>query len=159
METWSSIVTAGATTAMAAITGVLALVAWLQVKSARDEAKRSRTLAACERYDLDPFLDQSLRRLREAHNSGDFLKDPEPYKHDVLTLLNYFESIAIGVKRNLYDIKIVRDHFAEIFQDHFNEYLGPNAVTAGWFTRNEFDRYQELCRNWAQGTASLLKTK
>jgi hypothetical protein len=77
VETWSSIVTAGATTAMAAITGVLALVAWLQVKSARDEAKRSRTLAACERYDLDPFLDQSLRRLREAHNSGDLRKDPD----------------------------------------------------------------------------------
>jgi len=159
METWSSIVTAGATTVMALITGVLAGFAWLQVTSARDEAKRSRTLAACEKYDLDPFLDGSLRRLREAHDNGDFRKDPEPFKHDVLTLLNYFESIAIGVKRKLYDVAIVRDHFAEIFQDHFNEYLGPNAVQTGWFTGKEFDRYQELCRDWSQGTASLLKTK
>jgi hypothetical protein len=150
INTIAAVVTALSTLALAIVTCLLAGFAWLQVRSARDEAKRSRTLATCEKYDLDPFLDKNLRTLRDAHDDDSFRRDPTPYRSEVLTVLNYFESIAIGVQRDLYDVAIIRDHFSQIFQDHFLEYFGPNAPKMDWLTLEDFELFRRLCEDWSR---------
>jgi hypothetical protein len=75
------------TFALTIVTGVLAWVAWHQIGAARDEAKLNRTLAACDRYDLDPILDAASRRLHAARESGDLAKNPKSYRLELWTIL------------------------------------------------------------------------
>jgi len=92
-----------------------------QMQSASEDARINRTLIACDRYDTDLLLDRAARRLLTAPESlGD---DPSKYRFDLESLLNYFETIAIGVRSKLYDENIVRDQLERIFLKKVKQYL------------------------------------
>src|SRR5215468_7385489 len=100
------------------LTFLLILFAAMQIYFSRKEAQITRTLAACEKYDLDPTLDASCRSLAVARDSGKLLADPPAYRVDVYNVLNHLESIAIGVKHRLYSGSIVRAHMETIMKGH-----------------------------------------
>lgn len=118
-EGWTAIWTFGLTAATVALT----VVAGYQISAARDEAKRSRTLAACNLYDTDPVLDASCRRLRDGKDSGDLERNPRNYRLELWTVMNYLEGIAIGVDERLYDKTIVHSYLGTIIVGTVDEYL------------------------------------
>jgi hypothetical protein len=118
-EAWTAI----GTLSLAVATLALIAVGVWQIRSVRDEAKRSRTLMACERYDLDPVLDRSCRRLVQAKDSGDLEKYPRVFRADIWSILNYLESLAIGIERDLYLEPIVKDYMSDILAGYIEEYI------------------------------------
>ena len=81
------------------------LVGWFQLHHIRKESKRERTLNICFTYDSDPVISVPVRKIR---NNEELTED------DKITLLNYFDVIAIGVAQNSYDFNIVYPQFKNI---------------------------------------------
>src|SRR6185312_361416 len=106
--------TAVGTIALAVLTSALATTAAWQIWSIRDEAKRNRTILACDRYDTDPVLDNTLKTLARARKSGQLAADPAAYKTQIATVLNYLDAIAIGIDQDLYIESLARDHLVTI---------------------------------------------
>jgi hypothetical protein len=105
------------------LTAGLLVFAVYQVLSTRKDAKISRTLAACDRYDTDPILDEFTRRVSIAYDDGSLLNDPKKYRFDLHGMFNYFESIAIGVSHGHYDEGIVRGQLKEIIDAYVDCYI------------------------------------
>jgi hypothetical protein len=121
-------VTAIGTVALTLATVALALVAGYQIsaarseaEAARDEAKRTRTLEIVSRYDHDPVLDRALRRLARARDSKALYSATMLYRTDIVAVMNYFESIAIGLHQEIFIPEMVRDYMEPIFRSHIEE--------------------------------------
>jgi hypothetical protein len=130
--------------------GLLAFAVY-QVLSTKEDAKITRTLAACERYDIDPVLDQITRRISIAYNNGSLHTNPERYAVDLNSLFNYFESLAIGVARGHYDADIVRDQFETIMDSHIESMNGIgnwSSGPAGLKDIDDFDKMMALNEKW-----------
>lgn len=141
---WTALATVGLT----ASTLMLALLAWLQLRSIRDEALRSRTLAACDRYDTDPILDIALRRISGSKLSGRW---PErELRLDVKTVLNYLDALAIGIEQGLYLDELARDHMAPIVKAHVKEYLSAEAVLLFGIDPENYQKLTRLCSRWRE---------
>jgi hypothetical protein len=140
--------TALATVVLAVVTVLLVVVGYIQLSSLRDEARKSRTLAACERYDTDPLLDASLRRLAKAKKDGRLQLHSSDYAADVITVLNILDAIAIGIRQDLYDEDLMRDHLESIVRAHFEEYCGANAQVIEGVDPNDFASLRALCERW-----------
>lgn len=163
---WTA-VTAIATVALVVATLVLAWVAYVQLKAAREEAsavheeaRATRTLAVCDRYDLDPVLDGACRRLTNAFENGGLKLYPEQYQSDLRCLFNYLESIAIGIERGLYSRDVVQDMMEPIFQGYVERYI--ESGLAGWTDppdggEEDYHSLRNLCREWAANP--LVKEK
>ncbi|MBR1207093.1 MULTISPECIES: hypothetical protein [unclassified Bradyrhizobium] len=105
------------------LTLFLVIFAYVQITSARSEARINRTLAVCDRYDLDPQLDAFCRKIAAARDNGDLEKNPRSYRLDMCSILNYLESMAIGVERGLYDKEVVRDYMEPILRGYVQEFI------------------------------------
>ena len=112
----------------AAGTIVLFIVAVTQLRSIKRENLKTRTLAACDKYDTDPVLDSSLRKLRTAFNAGLSLQDRIHLHTSAATVCNYLDSIAVGVAQELYIEALVRDHLKSIVIKHVDDYLVDDSV-------------------------------
>jgi hypothetical protein len=123
-----------------------------QILSAKADAKITRTLAACDRYDTDPVLDRVTNRLANALHDGSLAKNPKDFSVDVLGLLNYFESIAIGISRGLYDKDIVRDMLKPIVIAHVDDLI-VSGITGWTRPEEDFDHLMGLYKEW-KGSAA-----
>src|ERR1700758_1325079 len=90
----------------AAAAVAVAVVAWwqlggirAQVEQSREEAKIERTLAACSRYESDVVIERCVRELRLSYESGLCANDPCKHKHEIIMVLNYLDSLAIGFEQ------------------------------------------------------------
>jgi hypothetical protein len=136
------------------LTGGLLLFAVRQIRSAKTDAKITRTLAACDRYDTDPVLDRVINRLADALDDGSIAKTPKAFSVDMSGLFNYFESIAIGVSRGLYDKDIVSDQLKPIIIDHVDDLILSGLT--GWKNPSEdFDHLMKLYREWKTSEGPL----
>lgn len=148
---WGSLeLTAFGTLILAAATAALVLAAFYQIRSFREEAKKTRTLAACEKYDTDPVLDNCLRKLRAAWDDGSILQNSSAFRIDVVTVLNHLDGIAIGIEQGLYIEELVRDHHEKIFNDHFDQYLASDAPRIDGLDRNAYLTLRALCEKWSR---------
>lgn len=132
------------------VTAVLVVVGWWQIMSARRQAKGWQTLAACEKYDLDPILDQCLRKLSKARRTGRLWKKPDKYSVEVTTVLNYLDGLAIGIEQNLYVESLVWDHLEPILRDHTREYLGPVQAYKLGIDIEGYKRLTKLAEKWGE---------
>jgi hypothetical protein len=140
------------------LTLALVIFAVVQILSARREAKINRTLAACDRYDCDPMLDAVCRTLAKARESGDLSVNPQAYRIDLYCILNYLESIAIGVRSGLYHGGIVKDYMEPIFVGCIEEYItsglvvrcAPTVPVAGGVVGDEYNRMRALVARWSR---------
>lgn len=147
-ESWTAL----STFVLAALTCLLVAVGIFQIRSIRAEAQRSRTLDFCNRYDQDPILDLCLRRLWEARRSGDLKKDSEAYRPDIATLLNYLDSLAVGIEQGLYIEELARDHIEPLIHRHVNQYLTTDAIShlrLEWLERSNYTSLVKLSERWS----------
>lgn len=130
--------------------GLLAFAIY-QVRAVKEEAKITRTLAACDRYDTDPILDRATNRIANALDDEILAKAPEYFSLDIEILFNYFESIAIGVSRDLYDKDIVSEQLKSIIVEHVEDLIesGICSRISGWENvREEYDHTMKLYDEW-----------
>jgi hypothetical protein len=77
---------------------------------------------------------------------------------DLYTILNYLESIAIGVKRGLYSGSVVRDYMEPIMIGSVEEYIVSGIVTsaappvpvAGTVVGEDFENLIALVKSWSR---------
>ena len=110
-----------ATGALALATVGVAWVAWYQIGAARAEAKKTRTLEIVSKYDHDPVLDRALRRTARARDSKLLFTNTMDYRTDIVAVMNYFETIAIGIKQGMFIEEMVRDFMEPIVKSHIDE--------------------------------------
>lgn len=150
-EAWIAI----ATFALAIATLVLVVVGVVQIQLVKDEARRNRTLDIVSRYDFDPVLDTALLKLAVA-----WQQQPAPAigvaeRPYVVTILNYLDSIAIGIEQELYIDQLARDHMAPIVKLHVRQYLGPNRVVIPDMDIGDFQSLMRLCERWSSTPISF----
>jgi hypothetical protein len=134
-----------ATFVLAGVTLFLGLVGLQQIAAARDEAKSNRTLVVVDRYDFDPVMDRCLRRLRAAREG----KGPV-IRGDVVTVLNYLESIAIGISNGTYDEKVAAEHMKHILVTTYKRYLGPDAPAIVDVDPKSYIPLKDLYTKWSR---------
>jgi hypothetical protein len=137
-------------------------VAWYQIGALRREQelrrkdeKAWRTLEACERYESDTVIASALKTLARARNSNKLLEDPVTYRVPVVTLLNYFEGIAIAAEQGFYVESIVRVHLEPMMRDHVLEFCADEAARKMKLPVKEFNRLYVLLDKWAAKPISL----
>jgi hypothetical protein len=94
-----------------------------QALDARAEAKVERTLAACSRYESDAVIERCVRRLRCAHDEGIQGVELRKFQHEIIMVLNYLDSLAIGFSQGLYDEKLAKDHMSAIVKMYRERFL------------------------------------
>lgn len=109
------LISAVANGATALCTAGLVGVAFFQINAIREESRKWETVRACNRYDTDPVLFQCSKTIRSFTNGKNYdLTTVQPALQEVRTILNYFESLAVGVKQGIYVKDIVYDHLHEV---------------------------------------------
>ena len=128
----------------------LAFVGWYQIGHLRREAKKWRTIEACEVYDRDPILHASLKEMRKYRlqkRSG--IIPTDDIKVEVISVLNYLDGIAIGVIEGLYLEKIVKDHLGSIMASHVEDHLSsPDAKSFFEVQEKNFEHLVSLNKKW-----------
>ena len=118
MQNWiiviSSFISAGATIALVWIAIVQLGGIKEQIKQDSNQDRRRNTLEACQRFEKDPIIKDAMKRLWNVTVNGtDYTKLTDEYKFEALTLLNYLQSLAIGIKQKVYLEEMVKDFLQE----------------------------------------------
>jgi Domain of unknown function (DUF4760) len=146
-EEWTAI----GTLILALVTSSLFLVGYWEIMENRSESKISRTLDICNRYDNDVIFDQCLREIAAAKLSSNFSTDDDVVRKlrtQIITILNYLDSVAIGIEQGSYVETLAKDHLHPILRQHTEEFLdGPIARKIGIDRRN-YDRLLKLATKW-----------
>ena len=132
--------------AFATCAGVLVAIA--QISFLNSTAKKERTLTICNQYDTNPIIHEIALRLRSAHESGEFNKAPHSFRIDVVTLLNYLDSITIGIVQNLYIDAMAFDHTGAIVKRHVEEYLTPECSKAIGISLDNYVELRKMHDRW-----------
>jgi len=107
------------------------LLAWMvywQVGKLREEGKQARTVAACERYDLDPQLFLAIQKLEAAVRAKRIKKNPVKYRSDMIFVLNYLEQLAMGCNCDVYDEGLLKTFMREPFEGHVESLIDSGAA-------------------------------
>lgn len=83
-----------------------------QIKTEGERQKMWATSQACQLYDTDPVLHAVTEKIWAHTKSGTDYADLDPVKHEIISLLNYFSSLATGVYQGLYIKDIVIDNLS-----------------------------------------------
>ena len=96
-----------------------------QIQSAKAAAKITRTLAASDRYDMDPVLDRVTNRIANALDDGSLAANPKDFsvRSQEASLAISGIGSAIGVSKGLYDKDIVRDQLKPIILDNVDDLI------------------------------------
>lgn len=160
----ATVVLAVATLGMAVPTIVIAVAAWKQlpliagqVRALADQIKLSReaernaerrqreweTVRACERYDVDPVLEAISSRLWDASDGGTNYAKEGVNQRDLICLLNYFDSLAIGIVQGLYIDAIVKDHLGLVIPKCVEQF-----ILAGLVDSDGYENLMQVYENW-----------
>jgi hypothetical protein len=135
-------------TATAFATWTLVIVGSWQVFGIRSEAKRERTLSVCNHYDSDPILDAARRKITQGTRDGKLQTSPQDFSNDAISILNYLDSIAIGIDQNVYVEKMVRDHLESILTGYVSQLLEPELAKSLEFNAADFSHLVALNKRW-----------
>ncbi|MCA8932829.1 MAG: hypothetical protein KDA49_10210 [Rhodospirillaceae bacterium] len=156
METsdWIALIAAAAAVVSAAMASILAIVGVrqlqaiaAQITAAGDQQKKLASLRACERYDTDPIIEQATKSIWDKRLGPNDYSNARAYQRDIINLLNYLDSLAIGVEQDLYAEDIVRAHMEPVVTHAVKTFL---KVEPCLFNRDDlqplirlFDRWQD----------------
>jgi hypothetical protein len=161
---FASIITAVATVALA-VFGIRQLSQLrdqlkLQAKQIAIQGKRERkwrSIDVCDRLLTDPILHRTTQRIWEKTQCGTDYSNCDKNDHDIIALLNYLESIAIGIYQKIYVAKIVHDNLSEeIYKGVRAFILGEKGTiagctwtpTAGIYTEKDYPCLAKLYKEW-----------
>lgn len=139
-----------ATAVLAGVTVFLVRTARDEIREVRSEARKNRTIEMVGRYDHDPILDQALRRMARARDTGELYTDPHGHRMDIIAVLNYLETLAVGVSQGIYLEEMVRDHMEEIIRDHLQEAVEHKFLEKIGCGREGFGHIFALSTGWVQ---------
>ena len=142
-----------------------------------EQRRKWATLQACDRYDMDREITSAVRFLRRYHafdeprlkaptsliaNSGtsgksgsdwDGISDDQRYTMSAGLLLNYFDSIAIGIAQKFYDDSICREHIGPIVAYWMAMIRAANAETFDEVMEKNYRHTAEMHDRWTRGVA------
>ena len=157
---WGALTAIG-TFGIAAATLVLAAVAGYQISEARRETRTSRTMQIIGRYEECPVLERALRRMARARDKGDLATNVMVYRLDIVALLNYLETIAMGTEQGLYIKELVEDYMEPIITFHIEETVRLDLLKGLEAEQKDFQHVFRLKKSWddakAEATAAKLK--
>lgn len=108
---------------------VLAVTGIYQLLTIRAQAKKSHTIDICKSFATDPLLFECRKKLREGRINGDLALHPHNYAIQILTVLNYFDNLAIGIYQGVYDETMVRAYHEQPLRLNVGRYLkGDRAI-------------------------------
>jgi hypothetical protein len=136
------------TLALALGTAALVIVGLYQLRSIREEGRISRTIAISDRYDIDPVLDLRLRRIARARLNGALDARPMDYRADLRTILNYLDSLAVGIQQDLYIEKLAMEHNGAILVGTVKQYLDGAAAAKYGLNVQNYETLMVLYRKW-----------
>lgn len=119
-----------------------------QMKLTREENTKERTLNACLLFDHDPVIVETKKALYEARLSGELDRYPRRYREDLLTMLNYFDVIAIGIDRKIYDEDIARDHLEGILRVYLRRFFHDKYFTEDPPLTEDYGKLVALADRW-----------
>jgi hypothetical protein len=90
---------------MIILTGIGTIQLMALLKS-HTETKRTRTLEICDQFRTDPLFYECKRKLFIARKNGDLAANPLEYRSEIVQVLMFFEALAIGIRRGIYDENI-----------------------------------------------------
>jgi hypothetical protein len=150
---------AAGTSVLAAATVVLIIIGVAQIYTIKREARRSQTLATCDRYTFDPILDSCLRALRDAKKAGNFDTKEKDFRLEITTILNYLEGLSLGIFQGLYIEDLARDNLQSVVIDHVNEYLKDGMPKKIEFDARDFPFTVALATRWAEISTPRFREK
>lgn len=148
---WIAVGTVGlflATAVLAAVTVFLVLAAREEIREVREEARKNRTLEIIGKYDHDPVLDRSLRRMARARDTGRLESHPRDYRLDIVAVLNYLETLAIGIKQGLYIEALLQDFMEPIIKEHITEVIEKKLLEKIDSNPEDFEHIFVLNKKW-----------
>ena len=136
-------------TAIGAVSAAGALItATYQIREIRREAKRSRTLIACERYDIDPVLTACLRAVKKAKDAKALKRRAKSLSFEIHTIINYLDQLAIGSETDAYSEVIVRDYMFYIATSTYKDLIKSGiAKDLGWEPKH-YQALTRMCKHW-----------
>ncbi len=96
---------------------------WRKINETKEENRKWKTLEVCQAYEQNPCIEGAARRVYESKKIGELAKDPKRFGRDAITLLNYLDGVAIGVRQGLYIEDLARDHLKEIVSANVTRFL------------------------------------
>jgi hypothetical protein len=139
---------AAATAVLAAVTVTLVVLGKEQLRLIRKESLQQRTIAVCERWDTDPVLDQCLRRLSVAWDNKSIFRRPKRYRIDVVTILNFLETICTGIEVGVYDEDLVREFHEETIGDQIEDYINNGLLKKMGLQPTGYDSLIRVHKKW-----------
>jgi hypothetical protein len=153
---WTGIAAIAQSLAAIAAAGALVVAAY-QIREIRREAKKGRTLAACEQYDLDPVLTQAVRTLYEARIAGDLDKNPKAFSPEMHTVINYLDQLAIGSQRDAYTESVLYDYMFFIFDGHYRDLIESTVAPRADWLPEHYEAFATLCLEWRRKHAKAAR--
>jgi hypothetical protein len=128
-------------------------MAWYQIREVRRENRIERTLTACSRYESDATVEQCVRTLRKAFSAGSSDTEICRYQHEAIIVLNFLDTIAIGIDQDVYDDRLARDHMKSIVKK-WNDLLliNPINLAALAIEKDDFKSLSCLWGRWNENT-------
>jgi type II secretory pathway pseudopilin PulG len=121
----------------------------LQQAADEERERKWRTLSECNRYDSDPVIHEATVKLWEHRLGRSGTPDPRVLKPYAATILNYLDSLAIGVNQGLYIDALIKDHMAEIVRYHVANHLNDAFAAACELNRNDYLAVLAMERGWS----------
>jgi hypothetical protein len=96
-----------------------------QTKIQGDRERQWQTIAACQRYLTDPVLIEAKRKILVARGYGtkSRVDDPQSITQEAIFILNYLDSITIGVRQGVYMKEIVKDNLQSVIVDAVSRFI------------------------------------
>jgi hypothetical protein len=138
-----------ATFCLVAATILLVGVGLYQIRSIREEEKRKRTLDICAQYETNIVLHLCVTRIAMARDSGALETNPRPYRSYMVGILNYLESVQIGIDQGLYDEEIAFDQLEDVVRGHVNRYIDSGLILRAGSDPQNFRRVMMMRDRWS----------
>jgi hypothetical protein len=145
-EGWLAI----ATFCLVAATILLVVVGVVQIRAIRAEEKKKRTLDICAQYETNTVLHYCLTRIARGRLSGDLEANPKRYRSQLTCVLNYLESIDIGIDQGLYLEEIAYDHLEAVVRGHVQRYVDSGLIQKADMDPQNFRRVVGMRDRWSQ---------
>lgn len=143
-ESWTAVWTF----ALVGMTGILAWVAYVQIGAARTENRQTQTLLACANYDLNQVLYNCQEAIGDARRSGLLQAEAEFLSLQIKTILNFLDSIAIGIDQDLYVDDLAYSHMHKIIEGQVAELMAPEILEKINCTVADFSHLANLNARW-----------
>jgi hypothetical protein len=153
---WGALTAIG-TFGIALATLILAAVAGYQISEARRESRTNRTMEIVGRYEECPVLERAIRRMARARDKGDLASNVMAYRLDIVALLNYLETIAMGTKQGLYIKELVEDYMEPIIRFHIEETMQLDLLKGLQAEPKDFQHVFQLKKSWDDAKAEEAK--